>query len=592
MIPSASVLLLLSFSPQAGDDLSWNLPEGRAGVYEVFDAARHAKVREEIILACELRAGRNGNSPAELPWRYVFRPFPKRGDASWKVEEVPFGTHPRSPDAYSVRGTFTRDGPSTVRLGDQLRPAAGRPTDFPAVEGYRISSRLEVFHGETADGKFNRLQEAPVATITTWTLVRSSDGAVLGGRFQIKGTLVEWSRAQEQPHPAKVDESVEFLLRTPLLDLSAEDRNPAIAAAVDRGVQWLKGKAAGTDLTPADAAWKAPEEGRGVSFIVALALLRSGVLPTDPALAKILGQLDAKATRTYCLAAKLMAQEALQLPVDLPPSGTGAGEEKLRAGIAARMTPASLRSAADGVRLLLECQGRDGSFGYWKDEKTFNLSSTLFALMGLQSGARLGVPIPAAPWKRCFAALRASARASGAASTLDLGTVQGFKTPITARPVCWPYSFKSGDSSWDSSTNALAAVTALALIRSELTLLKDWSAEDERAALDLSRGALVWLDQHYNPRASRPEGVEWGPSMLYYYLYSVERAMVSFGLQRFGTHDWYQEGAALLLCWQKADGRWEGPQGTPILDTAFALLFLKRATVPVDAPPVATEGGK
>ncbi len=68
----------------------------------------------------------------------------------------------------------------------------------------------------------------------------------------------------------------------------------------------------------------------------------------------------------------------------------------------------------------------------------------------------------------------------------------------------------------------------------------------------------------------------------YYYLYSVERAGDLNGLDKFGDHDWYVEGAKELLKLQKADGSWREPSSeTDVWATCFAILFLKRATQPL-----------
>ena len=45
-----------------------------------------------------------------------------------------------------------------------------------------------------------------------------------------------------------------------------------------------------------------------------------------------------------------------------------------------------------------------------------------------------------------------------------------------------------------------------------------------------------------------------------------------------GQHDWYREGAAHLVTWRKDATAWNNN----VLDTCFALLFLKRATHPLD----------
>jgi hypothetical protein len=47
--------------------------------------------------------------------------------------------------------------------------------------------------------------------------------------------------------------------------------------------------------------------------------------------------------------------------------------------------------------------------------------------------------------------------------------------------------------------------------------------------LAVDRGAK-WLQSKYGLRASRPEGLWWGPSMRYYFLYSLERALIVAGV--------------------------------------------------------------
>jgi hypothetical protein len=61
----------------------------------------------------------------------------------------------------------------------------------------------------------------------------------------------------------------------------------------------------------------------------------------------------------------------------------------------------------------------------------------------------------------------------------------------------------------------------------------------------------------------------------YYYLYALERAGRLAGVDFFGEHDWYGEGAEFLLSTQRDDGAWNDGL---LLDTCFALLFLRRGT--------------
>ena len=85
--------------------------------------------------------------------------------------------------------------------------------------------------------------------------------------------------------------------------------------------------------------------------------------------------------------------------------------------------------------------------------------------------------------------------------------------------------------------------------------------------------ARDWLAQHYS--VSENPGSAQGEHHLYY-LYALERAGVFFGFDRLENHDWYAEGANLVLKMQKADGSWGDPE-----HTCFAILFLRRATRPL-----------
>ena len=74
--------------------------------------------------------------------------------------------------------------------------------------------------------------------------------------------------------------------------------------------------------------------------------------------------------------------------------------------------------------------------------------------------------------------------------------------------------------------------------------------------------------------AGRPERVG---GRTYYFLWSLERAAVALGLDTIGKKDWYGWGAEVILANQDHDGMWHGAYDDCGADTAFALLFLKRA---------------
>lgn len=70
-----------------------------------------------------------------------------------------------------------------------------------------------------------------------------------------------------------------------------------------------------------------------------------------------------------------------------------------------------------------------------------------------------------------------------------------------------------------------------------------------------------------------------------YYLWSLERVGVLYGLPTIGGREWYRWGAEILLANQQPRGFWNSthyPGSSPTIDTCMALLFLKRANFVAD----------
>jgi len=94
------------------------------------------------------------------------------------------------------------------------------------------------------------------------------------------------------------------------------------------------------------------------------------------------------------------------------------------------------------------------------------------------------------------------------------------------------------------------------------------------------RSGLAWIQRNYSVRGCPPAAGFWSVFHLYY-LYSLERVGVLYGIKEISGHDWYLEGAVLLVRDQRTDGGWLSYDEIPVVDTAFALLFLKKATLKV-----------
>ncbi len=124
-----------------------------------------------------------------------------------------------------------------------------------------------------------------------------------------------------------------------------------------------------------------------------------------------------------------------------------------------------------------------------------------------------------------------------------------------------------------------SGVCSLILAKSQLVksplLTKELGARVDQAIYD----GLAWLDLHWtveeNPGGARSH---------YYYLYALERVGVLGQIDLIGAHRWYVDGAKHLIGAQADDGHWNsGTEIEPgdVIDTCFALLFLKKATLPV-----------
>jgi hypothetical protein len=112
-------------------------------------------------------------------------------------------------------------------------------------------------------------------------------------------------------------------------------------------------------------------------------------------------------------------------------------------------------------------------------------------------------------------------------------------------------------------------------------LKRDW--RQDPVVLD----GIAWLNQNFTVSTNPGKYPEWH----HYYLYALERVGMLYNTWMIGSHDWYREGANLLLDAQRADGSWQGASafrdgGGPTWDTCFAILFLKRATRSLDVASV------
>jgi hypothetical protein len=96
------------------------------------------------------------------------------------------------------------------------------------------------------------------------------------------------------------------------------------------------------------------------------------------------------------------------------------------------------------------------------------------------------------------------------------------------------------------------------------------------------KSGLAWLNANWSVSGNTGPAEFAGTTAAehYYYLYALERAGMLLDIPMIGNHDWYVEGAKLLLDGQKDGGSWVagGGRSNSTWDTCYAILFLKKAT--------------
>lgn len=201
-------------------------------------------------------------------------------------------------------------------------------------------------------------------------------------------------------------------------------------------------------------------------------------------------------------------------------------------------------------------------------------SNSQYAALGLRACAEAGVTVPRETLERARKGWIGSQQANdgkGDRKAVASGEVGG-------APAGWCYG---GGDHRHAPYGSMTAGAVGAMVIYDHLLGLPWKKDET-----VLRG-LAWMSVNFSVTAN-PGPAEWGEGapgyMLYYYLYAVERAGIFTGLEKLGGHRWYATGARAILAAQGADGAWnaQAPEANATWDTCFAILFLKRATRPLE----------
>jgi hypothetical protein len=211
--------------------------------------------------------------------------------------------------------------------------------------------------------------------------------------------------------------------------------------------------------------------------------------------------------------------------------------------------------------LLRQNQQPGGGWRYWNDPAEDDLSATQFTLLALRAARRVGYPV------------------------------------LKVSPDCWNSAAKgarrlqgtNGAFRYQGKYRTTAGMGAAGL--GSLLICKEQMQIDglpvpswiDRA---LTKG-LKHLGEHWRVDKNVEDEKSNGKNHTgyhYYHLYGIERVGDLSGKREIGGRAWYPRGAAWLVAEQDKDGHWADPTcmaPKDVLGTCFALLFLKRATIPV-----------
>lgn len=219
-----------------------------------------------------------------------------------------------------------------------------------------------------------------------------------------------------------------------------------------------------------------------------------------------------------------------------------------------------------------------------------DVPTTCLALLGLEGAARRGVSVPARTWIAALDLLLGWQAPKGPTTSLRMNEVRGadrfeWTESAKARGFGWAGTLSEEPSGYDTASGAIGLVVCQDALQKEKGFTRDLK-QRTRAGI---RDALAWIQQHYditkNPVVGKKRASDLEePLYHHHWLQGLARLCIHSRMRFLGTHDWYQEGAEVLLKTQQEDGSWAAIWW----ENCYALLFLMRASF-VSVVPVVTE---
>ena len=358
----------------------------------------------------------------------------------------------------------------------------------------------------------------------------------------------------------------------------------AVNAAVDEGVEYLLSK------QRSDGSWPAADDAlrkhrMGVTALCTLACLKGGVKPNDPQIRNAFAHLRAQPlVKTYDVGVLLMAIHARYSPLEeLESIKTDKyGNRIIKDPCQSRMSKEDRKWMQKAVKFLIDHQV-DGHWRY--PEGGVDLSNTQYALLGLWAASRCGLKIPPKVWMDSLNWLLSVQERTGRPVKLLVNEVRGdYRIAWTENARARGFRYRPENPVTAAMTTA--GMASIAICQDELWGSRRFKPKDRMRTRRAIRDAMAWMQDNFD--VTKNPGEPTG-GWHYYYLYGLERAGILARARFMGKFDWYKEGADYLLSKQGADGKWLSSHAH--LDTAFAILFLKRSSQRTRNPVITPSGG-
>ncbi len=239
---------------------------------------------------------------------------------------------------------------------------------------------------------------------------------------------------------------------------------------------------------------------------------------------------------------------------------------------------------------------RAEGMGYWNygfcsapGAQRHDFSNAQFAILGLQIGIEHGIPVPRKVFEEIAKIFVSTQTLIEAPEKIKISyglrledllsnrktTSKAQSTTFTVKPGGWNYTAVKGGS---KASMTAAGASSLLVARNGLGRANFALRQAVDKALVRS---YAWINKNF---ASFIQAGGGGHGL--YTMYSLEKVGDLGEIEKFGDHNWYVEGATILLDKQQGDGGWAGGY----VNTSFAVFFLTRATrlKPYSAPKILT----